>query len=225
MMPLTEGSAPADRCSASGSAAGSTFDVQLDTALTDDRHHHGDDPAAARNEADETDRAAVPSCLVENAEEEDGPAAVQIKKARKSMLFQAPNNHQHHHPHHRAHRYDIEQEKMHPDAVSTLAELLQESGLQASVHDILNDGEEDQMFITGYERCLRKTFLCYVGFLLTFGILRLVMHWRRHWLLLATHRECSLERAEKVLIHEAYQRKHDLYYVKDVITLSGDVIR
>uniref|UniRef100_A0A182YS84 Cation-transporting ATPase n=1 Tax=Anopheles stephensi TaxID=30069 RepID=A0A182YS84_ANOST len=189
-MPLTEGSAPADRCSASGSAAGSTFDVQLDTALTDDRHHPGDDPAAARIEADETDRAAVPSCVVANnvpeAEEDDGPAAVQIKKA---------------------------------------PELLQESGLQASVHDILNDGEEDQMFITGYERCLRKTFLCYVGFLLTFGILRLVMHWRRHWLLLATHRECSLERADKVLIHEAYQRKHDLYYVKDVITLSGDVIR
>ncbi|XP_035903591.1 probable cation-transporting ATPase 13A5 isoform X1 [Anopheles stephensi] len=226
MMPLTEGSAPADRCSASGSAAGSTFDVQLDTALTDDRHHPGDDPAAARIEADETDRAAVPTCVVANnvpeAEEDDGPAAVQIKKARKFMLFQAPN-HQHHH-HHRAHRYDIEQEKSHPDAVSTLAELLQESGLQASVHDILNDGEEDQMFITGYERCLRKTFLCYVGFLLTFGILRLVMHWRRHWLLLATHRECSLERADKVLIHEAYQRKHDLYYVKDVITLSGDVI-
>uniref|UniRef100_A0A182MP13 Cation-transporting ATPase n=1 Tax=Anopheles culicifacies TaxID=139723 RepID=A0A182MP13_9DIPT len=228
-MPLTEGSAAADRFSAAGSAAGSTYDVpaQLDTALTDDCHRHGD-PAVVSTVVDETDRA-VPCtnehpCTLAEAEDVDGPAAVQIKKARKSILFPT---HNHHHPpqHHRTHRYDIEQEKSHPDAVSTLAELLQESGLQASVHDILNDGEEDQMFITGYERCLRKTFLCYVGFLLTFGILRLVMHWRRHWLLLATHRECSLEHADKVLIHEAYQRKHDLYYVKDVITLSGDVIR
>uniref|UniRef100_A0A4Y0BJT0 Cation-transporting ATPase n=1 Tax=Anopheles funestus TaxID=62324 RepID=A0A4Y0BJT0_ANOFN len=228
MMPLAEGSASADRFTAAGSAAGSTYDVpaQLDTTLTDGGRYG--DSAVVLTAADETDRATVP-CLNENlgirpeAEDEDGPAAVQIKKARKSMLF-TTHNHHHHPQHHRSHRYDIEQEKSNPDAVSTLAELLQESCLQASVHDILNDGEEDQMFITGYERCLRKTFLCYVGFLLTFGILRLVMHWRRHWLLLATHRECSLEHADKVLIHEAYQRKHDLYYVKDVITLSGDVI-
>uniref|UniRef100_A0AAG5DJ16 Cation-transporting ATPase n=1 Tax=Anopheles atroparvus TaxID=41427 RepID=A0AAG5DJ16_ANOAO len=149
--------------------------------------------------------------------------AVQIKNARKSKPPSSLHSHQHQ-QRRRSFRYDLEREKAHPDGVSTLAELLQESGLQASVHDILNDGEEDQMFITGYERCLRKTFLCYVGFILTFGILRLVMHWRRHWLLLATHRECSLEHADKVLIHEAYQRKHDLFYVKDVITLSGDVI-
>ncbi|XP_058065557.1 polyamine-transporting ATPase 13A3 [Anopheles bellator] len=148
------------------------------------------------------------------------PPAVQIKTAaRKSKQ----SNHNHHH-HHYTPRYDLEQEQDHPDGVSTLAELLHESRLQASVHDILNDGEEDQMFITGYASCRRKTFLCYVAIVFTFGILRLVMHWRRHWLLLATHRECSLERAEKVLIHEAYQRKHDLYYVKDIITLSGDAI-
>ncbi|XP_061510158.1 polyamine-transporting ATPase 13A3 isoform X1 [Anopheles gambiae] len=229
MMPLAEGSATADRYSSAGSVAGSGLAAaQLDTALTGD-------PAAAAAAADhfvvvdETDRAAHPGGHEgDELEEVDfgDPAAVQIKKARKSLLLLSNHNNHHQHQHHRAHRYDIEQEKMHPDAVSTLAELLQDSpGLQASVHDILNDGEEDQMFITGYERCLRKTFLCYVGFLLTFGILRLVMHWRQHWLLLATHRECSLDRAEKVLIHEAYQRKHDLYYVKDVITLSGDVVR
>ncbi|XP_058170497.1 polyamine-transporting ATPase 13A3 [Anopheles ziemanni] len=157
----------------------------------------------------------------------DAPTpAVQIKHARKSKPTSHSQPHrQQQQQRRRSFRSDLEHEKAHPDGMSTLVELLQESGLQASVHDILNDGEEDQMFITGYERCLRKTFLCYVGFILTFGILRLVMHWRRHWLLLATHRECSLEHAEKVLIHEAYQRKHDLFYVKDVITLSDDVIR
>uniref|UniRef100_A0A2M4CH50 Cation-transporting ATPase n=1 Tax=Anopheles darlingi TaxID=43151 RepID=A0A2M4CH50_ANODA len=188
---------------------------------------------------DEPDRApaALPSNDLDQLSNGDGltkcddPApAVQMKHGvtpeavvRKSKP-QSNHHNQHHHHHHYTPRYYLEQEKDHPDAVSTLAELLHEPGLQASVHDILNDGEEDQMFITGYRRCPRRTFLCYLGFVLTFGILRLVMHWQQHWLLRCTHRKCSLEYAEKVLIHEAYQRKHNLYYVKNVITLSAEVV-
>lgn len=120
-------------------------------------------------------------------------------------------------------RYDRAQEKRRPDGLSTLVELLTDTS-QASVHDILNDGEEDQMFITGYEKSLARSFFCYIGFILTLGILRLVMHWWQHWLLLATHRKCSLEVAQKVLVHERYQGKHDAYYVKCVITMNSDSI-
>lgn len=116
------------------------------------------------------------------------------------------------------------EEKHHPEGHSTLVELLTETS-QASVHDILNDGEEDQMFVTGYEKSSVRTFFCYVGFVLTLGIMRLVMHWWQHWLLLATHRKCSLEVAQKVLVHERYQDKHDAYYVKNVITMNAEAIR
>lgn len=120
--------------------------------------------------------------------------------------------------------FDRNHEKRHPDRLSTLVELLNETS-QASTHDILNDGEEDQMFITGYERSRAKTFFCHLGFFLTLGIMRLVMHWWQHWLLLATHRKCSLEVAQKVLVHERYQGKHDAFYVKNVITMDAESIK
>ncbi|XP_058466669.1 polyamine-transporting ATPase 13A3 [Malaya genurostris] len=121
-------------------------------------------------------------------------------------------------------RYSRDKEKHYADGMSTLVELLKETS-QASVHDILNDGDEDQMFITGYEKSATQTFFCYIGYFLTLGILRLVMHWWQHWLLLATHRKCSLEVAQKVLVHERYQGKHDAYYVKSVVTLDSDAIK
>ncbi|XP_055595755.1 polyamine-transporting ATPase 13A3 [Uranotaenia lowii] len=121
-------------------------------------------------------------------------------------------------------RYDPSKEKQHPEGLSTLIELLTETS-QASTHDILNDGEEDQMFITGYEKSTLRSCFCYLGFILTLGILRLVMHWYQHWLLLATHRKCSLQLAQKVLVHERYQGKHDAYYVKNVITMDADAIK
>ncbi|XP_055531150.1 polyamine-transporting ATPase 13A3 [Wyeomyia smithii] len=121
-------------------------------------------------------------------------------------------------------RYDRDKEKRYANGMSTLVELLTETS-QASVHDILNDGDEDQMFVTGYEKSPLRMFFCYIGYFLTFGILRLVMHWWQHWLLLATHRKCSLEVAQKVLVHERYQGKHDAYYVKSVVTLNADAIK
>lgn len=121
-------------------------------------------------------------------------------------------------------RYNLDQEIRHPEAMSTLVELLTETS-QASVHDILNDGEEDQMFITGYEKSAFLSFFCYIGFFLTLGILRLVMHWWQHWLLLATHRKCSLEIAQKVLVRERYQGTHDAFYVRNIITMDSESIK
>lgn len=81
------------------------------------------------------------------------------------------------------------------------------------------------MSVYGYKKSSLRTFLCYTGVALTLGILRLVMHWWSHWLLLATHKPCSLEDAEKVLVEEKFQGKHSIYYVKTVVTLTSDSIR
>lgn len=56
--------------------------------------------------------------------------------------------------------------------------------------------------------------------MLTGGLLRLVLHWWRHWYLLATCRPCSLQEAQQVLIEEDYQGNHKLYHVKTVQILD-----
>jgi P5-type ATPase cation transporter len=89
----------------------------------------------------------------------------------------------------------------------------------------INNGEDDEMEITGFRRSLPRTALCYLGFVLTLGILRLVMHWWRHWLLLATHTPCPLQGATNILIRENYQGKHIMYYVKKVHTLNAESVR
>ncbi|XP_055377256.1 polyamine-transporting ATPase 13A3 [Condylostylus longicornis] len=96
---------------------------------------------------------------------------------------------------------------------------------RSSCYAVLNSGEDDEMQITGYRRSILKTILCYIGVILTGGILRLVMHWWKHWYVLATHSKCPLDQAEKILILEDYQGKHQIYYVKDVITLNLETVR
>jgi P5-type ATPase cation transporter len=102
----------------------------------------------------------------------------------------------------------------------------QDANLRRSLHEgILNKDQEDEMFVYGYKKSTFRTFVCYTCVVLTLGILRLVMHWWSHWLLLATHKKCSLEDAEKVLVKEKFQGKHAIYYVKLVTTLTSESIR
>ncbi|XP_036234202.1 polyamine-transporting ATPase 13A3 isoform X2 [Bactrocera oleae] len=86
---------------------------------------------------------------------------------------------------------------------------------------LLNAREDDEMQITGYKRSLLRTVLCWLFICLTGGLLRLLMHWWRHWYLIATHEKCSLEIAEKVLIQEHYQGKHIIYYVKAIQEINA----
>lgn len=102
----------------------------------------------------------------------------------------------------------------------------QDANTRQSLHEgILNKEQEDEMSVYGYKKSSFRSFLCYAGVVLTLGILRLVMHWWSHWLLLATHKPCSLEDAEKVLVEEKFQGKHSIYYVKTVVTLTSNSIR
>uniref|UniRef100_A0A1A9X495 Cation-transporting ATPase n=1 Tax=Glossina brevipalpis TaxID=37001 RepID=A0A1A9X495_9MUSC len=82
---------------------------------------------------------------------------------------------------------------------------------------LLNVGEDDEMHITGYRRSRSRTFLCWLCICLTGGLLRLIMHWWRHWYLIATHVVCALEEADEVLVEEDYKGKHKIYYVKPIL--------
>lgn len=86
----------------------------------------------------------------------------------------------------------------------------------------LNADEDDEITIIGYERSIIKTALTWLAFILSAGLIRLFMHWRRHWLLSATHRPCGLNVAKKILICEHFEGKHTVYYVKDVITMDAE---
>ncbi|XP_055312779.1 polyamine-transporting ATPase 13A3 isoform X2 [Sitodiplosis mosellana] len=97
--------------------------------------------------------------------------------------------------------------------------------LPAKTTAVLNVGEDDEITITGYERSIVKTILTWIAFILSAGLIRLFMHWRRHWLLFATHRPCGLSVARKILIREYFEGKHTVHYVKDVINMDAEWFR
>lgn len=94
--------------------------------------------------------------------------------------------------------------------------------IPAKTTAILNADEDDEITIIGYERSIIKTTLIWITFILSAGLVRLFMHWRRHWLLYTTHRPCGLNVAQKILIREYFEGKHTIHYVKDVITLDAE---
>lgn len=90
---------------------------------------------------------------------------------------------------------------------------------------LLNPNEEDEMKITGYRRSRMRTALCWLCICLTGGLLRLILHWWRHWYLMATHEICTLEEADKVLVQEDYKGNHKIYYVKQIQNLDINTLR
>lgn len=113
-----------------------------------------------------------------------------------------------------------------PNNYYSISNVSSQDANNRNLHEgILNKDQEDEMFVYGYKKSALRTFVCYTCVVLTLGILRLVMHWWSHWLLLATHKKCSLEEAEKVLVEEKFQGKHSIFYVKLVKTLTSDSIQ
>ncbi|XP_032597910.1 polyamine-transporting ATPase 13A2 isoform X2 [Drosophila grimshawi] len=90
---------------------------------------------------------------------------------------------------------------------------------------LLNQGQPDQMKISGYRLSHLRSILCWICIILTGGLLRLVLHWWRHWYLLATCESCSLHEAQQVLIEEDYQGNHKLYHVKPVSLLDVEQLK
>ncbi|KAI5749947.1 hypothetical protein M8J76_011676 [Diaphorina citri] len=88
----------------------------------------------------------------------------------------------------------------------------------------VNMGAEDQMEVYGYKRDKVRTSVSWLLIVLSGGSLRLVFHWWPQLMLYATHRQCPLDFAEKVLLVEAYQQTHKCYYVRDIKTLTAQSI-
>lgn len=71
---------------------------------------------------------------------------------------------------------------------------------------IINKDEDDEMKVYCYKLSKVKTFVTYLMFFLTCGILRLIFHWIPHWFLYATSDKCDINEAEKVLITVSTQK-------------------
>ncbi|KAH3827164.1 hypothetical protein DPMN_129093 [Dreissena polymorpha] len=59
----------------------------------------------------------------------------------------------------------------------------------------LNQGEDDQMEVYGYESSIVKTTITWVFIVLTAGLLRLFFYWLPHLMVRAMNTRCSLDRA------------------------------
>ncbi|XP_012255739.2 polyamine-transporting ATPase 13A3-like [Athalia rosae] len=98
---------------------------------------------------------------------------------------------------------------------------LEKSGNDAkSYYQTLNSGKDDEMRVLGFEKSTLGTLLAHVSFVLSIGIIRLFFHWYPKLHLYATHRECPLVQATRLLIIDDYQGKYKSYFVKDLRTVS-----
>nr|CAD7426059.1 unnamed protein product [Timema monikensis] len=77
--------------------------------------------------------------------------------------------------------------------------------------------------IYGYKRNLLYTTCAWLCILMTMGFVQLIFHWYPQICLYSTHKKCSLQQAEKLLIvlNENYQGKYKMYYIKAVKRISA----
>jgi len=81
---------------------------------------------------------------------------------------------------------------------------------------VIEKGNEDESFITGYRPNIPKTLLCHLVSIVLCGIPYLLAHWKPKWRLSGTCSICPLWQAEKVLIK--HKESRDVYIV-DVVTV------
>ncbi|XP_023653854.1 polyamine-transporting ATPase 13A3-like isoform X2 [Paramormyrops kingsleyae] len=67
-------------------------------------------------------------------------------------------------------------------------------------HKVINQGQEDEMEISGYRMCRWKLFLVGLGAVGTGGFLLLPLYWMPHWLLRATCSRATIGDADMVLL-------------------------
>jgi len=80
----------------------------------------------------------------------------------------------------------------------------------------VNSGQEEELQVWGYRVHLVKYLASLAGILFTFGLLGLPLYWRKHWWLMFTRVQCTLEQATSVLVVDHYKGIHTTYHVKDV---------
>lgn len=77
---------------------------------------------------------------------------------------------------------------------------MDESTVKFKQKQILRDDGNDNLTIYGFRKNSLKSFMTYLFYVLSLGIVRLIFHWFPTWRLYMTHSKCYLEIAEKVLV-------------------------
>ncbi|XP_054165291.1 polyamine-transporting ATPase 13A3-like isoform X2 [Oppia nitens] len=85
----------------------------------------------------------------------------------------------------------------------------------------VNPEEEDQMEIYGFKPDFFRTFITWIGIIMSCGLLRLVFHWKPHWMLSCTHVRCPLDCAKKVLLIDQFLQK----FTEDIKNLSTNLLQ
>ncbi|XP_074601834.1 polyamine-transporting ATPase anne boleyn isoform X2 [Brevipalpus obovatus] len=70
--------------------------------------------------------------------------------------------------------------------------------------EYVNPTQEDQMEIYGYQSSFIHKTITWILIVGTLGLLRLLFHWKPHWMLICTHKRCELRDATKVLLIDSY---------------------
>ncbi|XP_036059101.1 probable cation-transporting ATPase 13A4 isoform X4 [Onychomys torridus] len=90
--------------------------------------------------------------------------------------------------------------------------------LEKGQHALLNEGDENEMEIFGYQTQGCRKALCLVGSIFSLGILPLVFYWRPAWHVWANCVPCSLQEADVVLLKTTDEFK--TYSWKKVMWIS-----
>jgi hypothetical protein len=70
--------------------------------------------------------------------------------------------------------------------------------------------------IYGFTKSILGNIITWIFVILSLGFLRLVFYWKPRWMLLCTHRECSIKAASKVLLRDKYQQ----WFVEEILTVK-----
>lgn len=86
----------------------------------------------------------------------------------------------------------------------------------------LNLDQENEITATGYHLVKWKWFLTMLVMVSSAGLLWLLLYWIPKWKLWWTHRKCSLDKADTVLIEDEYKKDYKRYYVEKIWKLRTE---
>ncbi|XP_038605005.1 probable cation-transporting ATPase 13A4 [Tachyglossus aculeatus] len=113
------------------------------------------------------------------------------------------------------------------DPAAGTQHFLMEEKYEKGHHALLNEGEENEMEIFGYQTQRFRKALCLAGYILSCGILPLVFYWRPAWNVWAKCIPCTLQEADVILLRttdefQIYSRKKVMWiYLSALNSSSG----
>ncbi|XP_004914469.2 probable cation-transporting ATPase 13A4 isoform X2 [Xenopus tropicalis] len=82
-----------------------------------------------------------------------------------------------------------------------------EAKLKATHHGIVNEGSENEFQVFGYRTKRWRQALCYVGYVLSLGLIRFLLYWKQEMYVWFVCNPCSLEEADILLLRTTDEQK------------------